>query len=51
MGAHATPVLLQVRTEPYKAAVTALLREAAKSDDPQTKQVATWAQTVTFKQH
>lgn len=39
----------QVRTEPYKAAVTALLREAKKSDDPQTKQVATWAQTVTFQ--
>ena len=37
-----------VRQSPYKEAVKLLMKEANKSQNDQTKQVATWANGVTF---
>jgi len=40
-----------VRTSPYKEAVKLLMREALKSPSDATKQVAQWANSVTFQGH
>lgn len=40
------PLKDMVKQEPYKSGVSLLMREAIKSDDAQTKQVAQWAQSL-----